>query len=304
MREMRGLCWIVSRTPKSMRRLAVLACVVLTAFICQKPAIAEEATPLESVQIMSGNYRKGGGVGVIGHLGGVPVSIPKGFAYFVEYDGDPGFLEKRSGPIPKRTFESGIRSFGFEIRYPDMAPVNEQNWKEKRKESIYTTTWMSVGVLSNSHYQDRSKTRFAELARAWLKNASIFYRYEEQSQRVYGLTAYVPVNSDLSRREIGSNNSDLNDRNVYVHRLKNGDVDTHIDCSNTKHDAALCKHRFGLEPVLKASVNVSYRKGLLPHWQEIQGGLTQVLLGFRTDPSEPFSTHTQPSSSTLPKTPE
>ena len=302
MRETRGLPWIVSQTPKSVRQLAVLVCVVLTALLCQKPAIAEEATPLESVQIMSGNYRKGGGSGVIGHLGGVPVSIPKEFAYFAEYDGDPGFLEKRNGPIPKRTFESGIRSFGFEIRYPDMVPVSEQNWKEKRKESIYTTTWMRVGVLSNSHYQDRSKTRFAELASAWLKNASIFYRYEEQPGKAYGLTTYIPVNADLSRREMGTNS--LSDRNIYIHHVTNNDVDAYIDCSNRNHEAAQCNHSFGLEPTLKASVKVSYRKGLLPHWQEIQGGITQVLLGFCVDPSKPFSTQPQPSSSTLPKIPE
>jgi hypothetical protein len=286
MRETRGF----SVASKKRQHLAALAYVVLTVLLCQKQAIAEEATSLESVQIMSGNYPKGGFTGVIGHLGGIPVAIPKEFANFVEYDNDPGFLEKRNGPIPRRTFESGIRSFGFEIRYPDMAPENEQNWKEKRKESIYTTTWMSVGVLSNSHYQDRSKTRFAEMARAWLKNASIFYRYEEQPEKVYGLTTYIPANADLARREAGSNNSDLNDRNIYINRLKSGDVDAYIDCSNTKHDAVLCKHRFGLAPELKVSVNVSYRKGLLPHWQEIQGGITKVLLGFRVDPSKPFST--------------
>ena len=298
MRETRGF----PATSKHMQRLAVLACVVLTVLLCQKQAIAEEATPLESVQIMSGNYRKGGSVGVVGHLGGVPVSIPKEFANFVEYDGDPGFLEKRNGLIPRRTFESGIRSFGFEIRYPDMAPENEQNWKEKRKESIYTTTWMSVGVLSNSHYQDRSKTRFAELARAWLKNASIFYRYEEQPEKVYGLTTYIPVNADLLRRENGTNS--LSDRNIYIHYVTDNDVDAYIDCSNRKHEAAQCNHSFGLEPTLKVSVKVSYRKGLLPYWQEIQGGITKVLLGFRVDSSESFSTQPLSSLSNLPKIPE
>ena len=273
--------------------IALLACFVLTLLLCQKQVIAEEVTPLESVQIMSGKYGKGGDAGVIGHLGGIPVSIPKEFANFVEYDGDPGFLEKRSGSMPKRTFESGIRSFGFEIRYPDMVPVNEQNWKEKRKDNIYTTVWMSVGVLSNSYYQDRSNTRFSELAKAWLKNASIFYRYEEVPEKVYGLTTYAPANADLSRREIDSNNSDFNDKNIYIHRLRNGNIDAYIDCSNTKHDAALCKHRFGLEPILRASVNVSYRKGLLPHWQEIQNGISQVLLGFRTESSKQFSTQHQ-----------
>nr|CUV42086.1 conserved exported protein of unknown function [Ralstonia solanacearum] len=54
----------------------------------------------------------------VGHLGGIPVSIPRPYAHFLEYDGDPGFTEPRKGPRPERTFESGIRSFGFEVHYP------------------------------------------------------------------------------------------------------------------------------------------------------------------------------------------
>jgi hypothetical protein len=235
---------------------------------------AEEATPLESIQIMTGNYRKGGGVGVIGHLGGVPISIPKEFAYFVEYDGDPGFLEKRKGPIPKRTYESGICSFGFDMRYPDMMPVNAQTWKDKRQGNIHASMWMHVGVRSNSAYQDRSPARMANtLVNAWLKSASLFYRYEEQPKKVYDLTAYIPVNADMSRREPGLNH-DIDDRNIYVHRLTKEYVDTYIECSNIKHDAATCQQRFGLYPALKASVDVMYRKGLLPYWKEIQHGVT------------------------------
>lgn len=302
MSEKRGRSSINCERSIGMRRLTAMSCALVSVLLWPGPVAAEEATPLESIQIMSGNYRKGGGVGAIGHLGGVPVSIPKEFAYFVEYDGDPGFLEKRNAPVPKRTFESGIRSFGFEIHYPDMVPVNEQNWREKRKESIYTTTWMSVGVLSNSQYQDRSKTRFVDLANAWLKNASILYRYEEQREKVYGLTAYIPVNADSSRREMGTNS--LSDRNIYVHHLMNDNVEAYIDCSNRNHQAAQCNHHFGLEPLLKASVNLSYRKGLLPHWREIQDGVAKVLLGFRVDPSKPSPTPSQASPSTLSKTPE
>jgi hypothetical protein len=257
---------------------------------------AEEATPLESIQIMTGNYRKGGGIGVIGHLGGVPVSIPKEFAYFVEYDGDPGFLEKRKGPIPKRTYESGICSFGFDIRYPDMMPVNAQTKKDKRQENIYTSMWMSVGVRSNSAYQDRSPARMANtLVIAWLKNASLFYRYEEQPEKVYGLTTYIPINADMSRREPGL--YDIADRNIYVHRLTKENIDTYIECSNIKYDAASCQQRFGLGPALKASVDVRYRRALLPYWKEIQDGVTQVLLGFRVDPQKIQPNSSQSSSS-------
>lgn len=261
---------------------------------------AEEATPLESIQIMSGNYRKGGNVGAIGHLGGVPVSIPKEFAKFLEYDGDPGFLEKRKGPIPKRTFESGICSFGFDIRYPDMMPVNERTWQDKRKAHRYTTMWLHVGVRSNSAYQDRSKDKMAISAKALLKSEALLHHHEEQQEKVHDLTAYIPVNVDLSRREMGWNN----DKNVYIHYLENGDVDAYIACSNRNHEAAPCKHRFDLAPELKVSVDVSYRKGMLPYWREIQYGVSKVLLGFRTDASKPPSAQPLSSQSSLPQTQE
>ena len=40
---------------------------------------------------------------VIGDLGGMPVKIPRYFASYVEYDGDPGFGEKRPSSPPIRT---------------------------------------------------------------------------------------------------------------------------------------------------------------------------------------------------------
>jgi hypothetical protein len=248
---------------------------------------------------MSGDYRKGGFAGVIGHLGGVPVSIPMEFAKFVEYDGAPGFMEKRKESIPKHTYESGIRSFGFDIRYPDMAPVNEQTWKEKIKEDMYTTLWMSVGVLSNSRYQDRSPARMGgTLVKAWLKNAEVHHHYEEQSEKVYGLTVYIPVNVDLSRREPGVN-GDIMDRNIYIHRLNDGGVDAYIRCSNIRHEAATCRHSFGLEPLLKADVDVRYRRALLSHWREIQDSTAKVILDFRVDSSKEVSTQPESSSATF-----
>jgi hypothetical protein len=253
------------------------ACIGLAAFFAM--GVSGDATPMESVQIMSGNYRKGGDEGVIGHLGGVPVSIPKEFAKFVEYDGDPGFLEKRTGQTPKRTFESGIRSFGFEVRYPDMAPENEVTWKEKRSKNIHNTTWIDVSILSNSIYQDRSLSRFAEISKIWLASASRFYHYEEQPKKVRDLTAYIPGNADLKRREMGMES--FRDMNIYIHYVDGNGVDAYIDCHNSNHDAAPCKHRFDLGPGMKTSISVMYRKGLLPHWREIEDGVIQVVLGFR-----------------------
>jgi hypothetical protein len=293
--------FLISMTPwRPLRRWLSAALTSVGLLAPNPPACAEEATPLESIQILSGNYRRGGNVGAIGHLGGVPVSIPKEFAKFLEYDGDPGFLEKRKEPAPKRTFESGICSFGFDIRYPDMMPVNAQTWEEKRKAHRYTTMWVHVGVRSNSAYQDRSKARMAISAKALLKSEALLYHHEKQQEKVHGLTAYIPTKVDLSRREMGSNL----DRNVYFHYLKNGDVDAYIACSNRNHEAAPCSHRFDLAPELKVSVDVSYRKGMLPYWREIQDGVSKVLLGFRVDAPKAPSAQPHSSPSSLPQTQE
>jgi hypothetical protein len=276
--------------------MAVLSAAVLLAQNAPVKA-AEEATPLETIQILTGNYRKWSKTDAIGHLGGVPVVIPKEFAHFVEYDGDPGFLEKRKGPVPKRTFESGICSFGFDIRYPDMMPVNKQTWKDKLEENIHTTMWLGVGILSNSIYGYDGPDKMTRFAKHGLEDAKYFHRYEEQPERRYGLVVFVPVDVDLSRRDLNSGNpkgGDFHDDNIYLDRAEDGAIGAFIRCSNMNHEAAPCSHRFDLAPEMKVNVKVSYRKGLLPHWREIQHGVTRVLLGFRIHPQSSRSSSSLP----------
>lgn len=58
---------------------------------------------------------------VIGDLGGMKVRIPRHYAEYVEYDGDPRFGEKRSVTTPsQRSLNSKLRSFGMNVRFPDM----------------------------------------------------------------------------------------------------------------------------------------------------------------------------------------
>jgi hypothetical protein len=245
-----------------------------------------EATPLETIQILTGNYRKWSKTDAIGHLGGVPVVIPREFANFLEYDGDPGFLEKRKGAKPERTFESGICSFGFDIRYPDMAPVNNQTWKEKNSAHRYTTMWMHVVILSNSTYGYDGPDKMTRYARFILEDVKLFHHYEEQTEKRHGLAVFVPVDIDPSRRDLNSGHpkgGDFHDENIYLDRAKDGVVNALIRCSNMNHEAAPCKHRFDLAPEMRVNVSVNYRKGLLPYWREIQDGVTRVLLDFRVE---------------------
>jgi len=86
---------------------------------------------------------------VIGDLGGVKVRIPAHFANYVEYDGDPGFGEKRQGPVPTRTFDSKLMSFGFEARFPDMAGrTNPELWQDYKSKLPRESQWMRVGIAT------------------------------------------------------------------------------------------------------------------------------------------------------------
>lgn len=218
---------------------------------------------------------------VIGDLGGVPVSIPKPYANFVEYDGDPHFMEKRKEPTPKRTYQSKLASFGFEVRYPDMAPVTDETSSEKRKANIHTTMWMRVGINSHSHYGGAGDDLLERKASAiWKANAHP-YVYKPLATKVHGLTGFAPIGPDESKRLQQVGGADMNDVNIYFHRNEAGQVDTYIDCSNMAHAAAGCRQVFNLQPQMRIRVTVSYRRDLLPHWREIQNSVSKVILGFR-----------------------
>lgn len=220
---------------------------------------------------------------VIGDLGGVPVMIPKPYAHLVEYEGDPHFMERRKGPAPKRTYASRLSSFGFEVRYPDMAPLTVETEPQKKLENIYTRTWLRVGIDFKSSYAPNGDTALDRWIKSALAPDNIPYRYEKLPDTVHGLTGYTPigVTDEMRRNEKGTG---WNDQNIYYHLKPDGKADAYIRCSNVTHAAAPCSLYFNLLPQMSIDVSVSLRRGLLPHWKEIQSSVTQVILGFRVNP--------------------
>jgi hypothetical protein len=225
---------------------------------------------------------------VIGELGGVPVAIPRPFARFVEYDADPHFMERKGWSSPERTFQSNLRSFGFEVRYPDMAPIEAQSPAE---EDIYTTMLMRVGVSTGEDYGDdknlnRMKARYLNQDRPCISRDHC-YIYEPLPEKTHGLTGYTPTGSgvDLDRRNIESGRgADIRDSNIYFSLDNSGRVTTFVNCSNVTHAAGRCKQYFNLTPYMKVHVWVNYRKALLPHWQQIQQSVTELLYNFEANP--------------------
>jgi hypothetical protein len=222
---------------------------------------------------------------VIGNLGGVPVEIPKAYARFVEYDNDPHFMDRGGWFSPERTYDSRLRGFGFEVRYPDMASVGVRTQEEK---DIFTTMWMRVGVTTGEdygvdNYLKKKKNRYISPTSACFSKCFI---YEPLPDKTYGLTGYTPTGSgvDVAKRSVDfGRGTDLRDRNIYFHEDDAGHITTFIECSNRTHAAAPCEQYFNLNPLMKAHIKVSYRKGLLPHWQQIQQSVTKLIYGFETD---------------------
>jgi hypothetical protein len=230
---------------------------------------------------------------VIGDLGGVPVAIPRSFARFVEYDADSQFMKKKGWSAPKKTFQSRLRSFGFEVRYPDMASVEVKTPAEK---DIHTTMWMRVGIITGEYYgvdeslDNHKNTRI----NSGLPCFSKCFDYVPLNQNNYGLKGYTPIGPgiNIEGRNIESGlGVDMDDKNVYVFEGDSGRVTTFIECSNMTHEAAPCQQRCNLNPMMKTHITVSYRKGLLPHWQQIQKSVTKLIYSFEANPTTYTSTN-------------
>jgi len=231
---------------------------------------------------------------VIGDLGGVPVSIPRPYARFVEYDDDPHFLEKRKGPPPQRTHTSKLRAFGFEVRFPDMAADTGVAAEEKRKATIQNTMWLTVVIASHSTYGTDDEA-LERMVAAINDPSAHSYRYRPLPEKTYGLAGFTPIGADESRRGWGilvdGKAADMNDYNIYYHRDQSGRVDSYIECGNMKHAADTCAQEFHVLPAMRVRAKVRYRKELLPHWREIQSSVAKVVLGFRVAPNPATTQH-------------
>lgn len=226
---------------------------------------------------------------VVGNLGGLPVRLPRYAVHLVEYDGEPSW-GKNTKPVAK-TDRTGIKSFGFYARYPDMQMIDSYaTEKEHRSQSIYTTMWLSVGVTSGEIYpKDGFLDRvFACLVRAtapprcntvWWGNDYDRLNKPEHGLTVYALKGLEPKTGQPARED------KTFAKDVFVAKDKQGRVRTYISCSNVGHEAAPCGHTFSMEyDGMHADISVKYRRGLLPHWQDIQTKVTQAMLGFVVQP--------------------
>lgn len=218
---------------------------------------------------------------VVGDLGGVPVTIPRHYASLVEYEGDPGWGHRRSGPAPQRTHQSRLKSFSIDFRYPDMVGLATPELRvEKRKSTNGNTMWLFFGVSAGSSYP---RDDFLDLLENSIDTNYKMLRHEKLPEPQYGLTVYAPVGANPNTRVPFDTHHE--DEDVFVNHDDVEHVNTYIECSNVLISSAPCRHTFSLAPRMKAKVTIAYRRGLLPEWRRLQEQVTRLIEDWAVEPS-------------------
>jgi hypothetical protein len=242
---------------------------------------------------------------VVGDLGGMKVTIPRHIPELVEYNGDPGWGEKRKGPRPQRTHDSKLMSFGFDVRYPDMATFSSPELRaDKKAQNDFQTMWLDVGVTTGQHYPRDgamdSRARYtidvpAATQLPWTNH------YTQLPHKEYGLTVYTL--QDLNPKTGKPAREDRDAEDVYIARNARGQVTTFIECDTQFRHSMTCQHNFSMEyDGVKALIRVYYRPGLRAHWRDIQAKVTRLILSFKATP-EAIATSTTPQAAPPASTP-
>lgn len=217
---------------------------------------------------------------LVAELGGMRVEIPYFFARYFEFNGDPGWGEKKSFFSKKSEGLRKLRSFGFDVRYPDMAGLSSPEMeRDKSKTTIFKTMWISVGVNTGEIYPgdgflDRIVNRVLNVD----EHTSKFRIYEKLPFWNYGLTLYAPAGIDPETKKPYRLHDFAED--IFIYRDDSGKVITYIKCSNTPGKSAPCRQVFELQGAANAKIYFSYRRDLLPEWKEMQGSIGKLILSF------------------------
>ena len=220
---------------------------------------------------------------VIGDLGGMKVRIPRYYAEYVEYDGDPGFGEKRKGLIPARTFESKLRSFGMEVRFPDMKGLKTPELKEDYRayQLKSENSWVSVSINSGEIYPKMGRNANEGLAKKLReKSEHWFANYERKPDfDIAELEAYVVAGIDPHTGALARESDSTDD--VYIYKESNH-IDTYISCGKTSvlGGVASCSMHFGLEPKAEVRLAIIFAPTLLPKWREIRTSVSDLIYSF------------------------
>ncbi|WP_415755591.1 hypothetical protein [Pseudomonas leptonychotis] len=223
---------------------------------------------------------------VIGDLGGMKVHIPSVCAEYVEYDGDPGFGERRKGALPERTFDSKLKSFGVDARFPEMTCKESEGLREDYRRLRQDNPWISIGINAGSIYPKlgvkAADYREALVIESINKPSEFwFLNYEKVPGLIFGLDAYVVTGMDPNLGKTARDSERVND--VFVGRAARGAADTYITCGKTYvlGGVSSCSMGFSMEPKAKVYVDVRFARSRLSSWRDIRQSTIDFLMGFK-----------------------
>jgi hypothetical protein len=236
----------------------------------------------------------------IGNLGGINISIPREYSFGVGYEDDTITTDKHTSvpevlfklaitEPPVRTFESKINSLSYATRYPDMVyPSNTVIHQDYlyRNNNPSSSNWMSIIISAGNEYPQISSD-FSGLF-AMRDDFSVMIR-EPQKTKVHGLIHYKPTRMKTDPKtgtEYVRSPEELLRKEDSV--LVNSDIPkkitTYLTCMNTPSAGATCSQQFDIPQMQKVRVEVSYRKGLLSEWRNIQQNVMQQILALEIQP--------------------
>jgi hypothetical protein len=259
----------------------LLASIIVGAAIAASILVLSLYSPSDTRSNSNSLYEQ---VAVVADLGGMTVSIPPHFARYIEYDGDPGVAEPPLENKPIRTPGSKLRSFGFDVRFPDMAGLStpELRSDKKQNDSSNDSPWLFVGITASEYYPGNgyldNRVRLAVMEPNLIFPMA---NYERMQQFEYGLEVYRPTGFDPSTNEPYREN--LKSYDEFIFRNDYRLVETSIKCRNARARNAQCQHQFSLEPEANVAVTVSYRRTLLKNWRDIQTLTRELILDFKSD---------------------
>jgi len=228
------------------------------------------------------------------------VRIDRHIVRLVEYDGDPGWGPPRKGPPPERTHASRLASFGFHVRYPDMRSLDEAEMRAdyERYHPIMVPMeyglkdkdpWLDGGISSGNRYPglgflDRRSADLLDPAQQSTSEKFVFEPTPIKGLELYVRSGKHPHSGEPLRYTTFGNDT-------YIHRTPQGKVTTYIRCGYRAgtQQLAWCEQTWSMESRgLGIKVDVMYRPGLLPQWQDIQTKVSQFILNWR-DPTAPHT---------------
>jgi hypothetical protein len=222
---------------------------------------------------------------VIGDLGGMKVRIPRSCAEFVEYDGDPGFGERRKGRVPDRTFDSKLKSFGIDARFPEMICKENAALREDSRLRRQDKPWVSIGINSGEIYPRLGASaisyRESLIVESIIKPSEFWFdNYEKLPGSEFGLDAYVVAGFDPNLGGLARASERTKD--VFIGRNKSGIADTYISCGRTyvSGGVASCSMDFSLEPKAKIFFDVKFVRSRLSQWGDIKRSAIDLIISF------------------------